>query len=130
MALDFGKTFDRSPEGYETLTWVLYIASGLIALATLGEISGTLLLIGCVVVIFLARSRKDEAAATIHGSHLSRIAFVMTVSLVVAVLLILITWVTLGIGILLTWPLYLLYLIWVAYMLVTGLMKLNDGKAI
>ena len=130
MALDFGKTFERSPEGYETLTWVLYIASGLIALATLGEISGTLLLIGCVAVIVLAHSRKTEAATTIYGSHLARIAKVMTISLIVAILLLVITWVTLGIGILLTWPLYLIYLVWVAYMLITGLMKLNDGKAV
>lgn len=130
MAADFGKTFEHTPEGYQALTWALYVASGLIAVATLGEISGTLLLIGCIVVIVLARSRRDGAAGTIYGSHFARIAKVMTISLVVAVILLALTWVTLGFGIIITWPLYVLYLLWLAYMLVTGMMKLNDGQGV
>ncbi len=129
MAVDLSKTFDRSQEGYQALTWVLYVASAAIAVATLGEISGTLLFVGCIVVILLARSRKDDAAATIHGSHLANIASVMTIALVVAVVLLAITILTLGIGIIITWPAYVLFLIWLGYRLVKGVMRLNDGQA-
>ncbi len=129
MAVDLSKTFDRSQEGYEALTWVLYVASAAIALATLGEISGTLLFVGCIVVILLARSRKDDAAATLHGSHLANIASVMTIALVVAVVLLAVTILTLGIGIIITWPAYVLFLIWLGYRLVKGMMRLNDGQA-
>jgi uncharacterized membrane protein len=130
MATDFGKTFERTPEGFQALAWALYVVSGLIAVATLGEISGMLLLIGCLVVIFLARSRRADAAQTIYASHFGRIATVMTVSLVVAIVLLAVTVATLGIGIIVTWPLYILYLLWLAYMLIRGMMKLNDGEAV
>jgi uncharacterized membrane protein len=128
MDVDISKTFDRSPEGYHALTWVLYVASGAIGLATLGEFSGTLLLVGCLAVIFLARSRKKDAAATVHGSHLANIASTMTIALAVAVLLLVFTIATLGIGIIITWPLYLLFLLWLGYKLVRGMMRLNDGQ--
>ena len=124
---DLSKTFDRSPDGYLALSWVLYAVSGVIALATLGEFSGTLLLIGCIAVIFLARSRRDDAAGTIYASHLSNIARVMTIALVVAVLLLAFTVITFGIGIIITWPLYVLFLLWLGYRLVKGMMRLNDG---
>lgn len=124
---DLSKTFDRSPDGYLALSWVLYAVSGVIALATLGEFSGTLLLIGCIAVIFLARSRRDDAAGTIYASHLSSIARVMTIALVVAVLLLAFTVITFGIGIIITWPLYVLFLLWLGYRLVKGMMRLNDG---
>jgi uncharacterized membrane protein len=128
MSADLSKTFDRNPEGYQAMSWVLYVASGVIALATLGEFSGTLLLVGCLVVIFLARSRKDDAASTIYGSHLANIASTMTIALVVAILLLVLTIVTLGIGIIITWPLYFLFLLWLGYKLIRGMMKLNDGQ--
>jgi uncharacterized membrane protein len=128
MAIDLGKTFERSPEGYQTLCWVLYVTSGVIALATLGEISGTLLLVGCIIVIALARSRRDDAAAGIYASHFANIASVMTIALVVAVLLLALTWMTFGIGIILTWPAYVLFLLWLGYRLIRGMMRLNDGQ--
>lgn len=128
MAVDLSKTFERSPEGFQALSWTLYIASGVIALATLGEFSGTLLLVGCIIVILLARSRRDDAASTIHASHLSNIATSMTIALVVAILLLVITILTLGIGVIITWPAYVLFLLWLGYRLVRGMMKLNDGQ--
>ena len=36
--------------------------------------------------------------------------------------------VTLGIGILITWPLYVIFLLWLGYRLVKGMMRLNDGQ--
>jgi uncharacterized membrane protein len=126
---DVSKTFDRSPEGYHALTWVLYISSLGVAVATLGDISGTILLVGCVAIILLARTRKEEAANTIYGSHLANIASVMTIALVVAAILLAFTIITLGIGILITWPAYVLFLLWLGYRLVTGMMRLNDNAA-
>jgi len=126
---DVSKTFDRSPEGYQALTWVLYICSLGVALATLGDISGTILFVGCVAIVLLARTRKDDAAGTIYGSHLGNIAKVMTIALVVAAILLAFTIVTFGIGILITWPLYVLFLLWLGYRLVKGMMRLNDDQA-
>lgn len=130
MAINLNQIFDRTPQGYHTLCWSLYLASAAIGLATLGEFSGTLLTIGCVVVIILAHSRKTESSATIYGSHFARIARIMTISLIVALALMFVTIVTLGIGIIITWPLYLIFLIWLAVMLVRGMLKLNDGLAV
>jgi uncharacterized membrane protein len=52
----------------------------------------------------------------------------MTIALVVAILLLVLTIVTLGIGIIITWPLYFLFLLWLGYKLIRGMMKLNDGQ--
>jgi uncharacterized membrane protein len=128
MAIDFSKTFERTPEGIDALTWVLYIGSCAIAAFTLGEISGTLLFLGCIAVIVLASSREKDAAGTIYESHLANIRKVMTVNLIAALVLIAITWLTLGIGIILTWPIYLCFLVWTGFKLIRGLMKLNDGQ--
>jgi uncharacterized membrane protein len=127
MAIDFGKTFERTPQGLEAMTWVLYIVSCGLAAFTLGEISGTLLFLGCIAVIVLASSREKDAAGTIYASHLANVRKVMTVNLIVALILIAFTWLTLGIGIILTWPIYLCFLIWTGFKLIKGLMKLNDG---
>jgi uncharacterized membrane protein len=130
MTIDISKIFERCPEGFQSLCWILYLAASGIGLATLGEISGTLLLIGCIIVIVLAQSRKGDAQGTIYASHLTRIARVMTISLIVALALLTVTILTLGIGILITWPLYLIFLVWLAFALVRGMMKLNDGQSV
>ncbi len=129
MAIDFGKTFERTPEGLEAMTWVLYIVSCGIAAFTLGDISGTVLFLGCIAVIVLSSSREKDAKGTLYESHLANIRKVMTVNLVAAIILIAVTWLTLGIGIILTWPIYLCFLIWTGFKLIRGLMKLNDGLA-
>ncbi len=129
MAIDIGKTFERTPEGFEALSWVLYIGSCGLAALTLGEISGTLLFLGCIVAIVLASSRETEAAGTIYGSHLTNIRKTMTVNLIASLVLIAFTWITFGIGIILTWPIYLCFLVWTGFKLIKGLMRLNDGQA-
>jgi uncharacterized membrane protein len=128
MAFDLNKTFERSPEGFHALSWVLYVASAALSAATLGEFSGTLLFLGAIVVIVLASSRKSDAAGTIHESHLANISKVMWVNLIAALLLIAFTWVTFGIGIIITWPLYLVLLIWVGFKLIKGMMRLSEGQ--
>jgi uncharacterized membrane protein len=130
MPTDLSKAFEQTPTGYRAMCWALYLASAAIGLATLGEFSGTLLALGCVVVILLARSRKTPASATIYGSHFAKIARVMTVSLVIALALLFITIITFGIGVIITWPLYLVFLIWLTIVLVRGMLKLNDGQPV
>jgi uncharacterized membrane protein len=129
MAVDIGKAMERSPEGYQAMSWVLYIASAGLSAATLGDFSGTLLLIGAIVVIVLASSRKADAASTIYGSHLQNISTVMWVNLVAALFLLAVTFITFGIGVIITYPLYLVLLVWVGFKLIRGMMKLNDGVA-
>lgn len=128
MAIDFGKTLERSPEGYLALSWALYIASAGLAAATLGEFSGTLLFLGAIVVIVLSSSRKSDAAATIYGSHLDNISKVMWVNLVASFCLIAFTFITFGLGVVVTYPLYLILLIWTGFKLIRGMMKLNDAQ--
>jgi uncharacterized membrane protein len=127
--MDLGKAFDRTPEGYLALSWVLYVGSATLAAATLGEFSGTLLFLGAIVVIVLASSRKADAATTIYGSHLENISRVMWVNLVASLLLIAFTFITFGIGVIITWPLYLVLLIWTGFKLIKGMMKLSEAQA-
>lgn len=128
MPLALDKALDRTPEGFQALTWILYVASCGLAAFTLGEISGTLLFLGCIVVIVLASSREKDAAGTLYASHLANIRKTMTVNLIAALALIAVTFLTLGIGIIVTWPIYLCFLVWTGFKLIRGLMKLNDGQ--
>jgi uncharacterized membrane protein len=129
MAIDVGKTFERTPEGFQAMSWVLYVGSAALAALTLGEISGTLLFLGCIAVVVLASSREKEAAGTLYGSHLTNIRKTMMVNLIVALILIAFTWITFGIGIIITWPIYLCFLVWTGFKLIKGMMRLNDGVA-
>lgn len=126
MAVSVDKMLERTPEGFKALSTILYVGSGALAALTLGEVSGTLLLIGCIVVIVLASSREKDAAGTIYASHLANIRTTMMVNLVAALVLIAITFLTLGIGIIITWPIYLIVLVWTGFKLIRGLLKLND----
>jgi uncharacterized membrane protein len=126
--MDIAKAFDRTPEGYLALSWVLYVASGALAAATLGEFSGTLLFLGAIVVIVMASSRKSGAASTIYGSHLENISRVMWINLVASLLLIAFTFITFGIGVIITWPLYLVLLVWTGFKLIRGMMKLSEAQ--
>jgi uncharacterized membrane protein len=127
MAIDLNKIFERTPEGFHTMSWALYVSSAALSAATLGEFSGTLLFLGAIVVIVLASSRQNDAAGTIHQSHFANISTVMWVNLVAALLLIAFTWITFGIGVIITWPLYLVLLIWTGFKLIKGMMRLSEG---
>lgn len=129
MAIDPTKALERTPHGFEALSWVLYIGSAAIAALTLGDISGTILFLGCIAVIVLASSRLKEAEATIFGSHLANVKRVMTINLIASLILIAVTWLTLGIGIIITWPAFVVLLIWTGFKLIRGMMRLNDGVA-
>jgi uncharacterized membrane protein len=129
MGIDIGKTLERSPQGYLTLSWVLYVASAVLAAATLGEFSGTLLFLGAIVVIVMSSSRKTDAASTIYGSHLENISRVMWVNLVASLCLIAFTWITFGIGVIITWPLFCILLIWTGFKLIKGMMRLSEAQA-
>jgi uncharacterized membrane protein len=128
MAVDPSKAFERTPEGYLALCWVLYIGSAALAAATVTDFSGTLLFFSATVVIVLASSRRTDAASTIYGSHFDNISRIMWVNLVVALCLIAFTWITFGIGVIITWPLYLLLLIWTGFKLIKGMMKLSEAQ--
>ena len=80
-------------------------------------------------MIVVASSRKADAAPTIYGSHLENISRVMWVNLVASLCLISFTWITFGLGVFLTWPLYLILLVWTGFKLINGMMKLSEAKA-
>ena len=129
MPMDFTKALERTPQGYLALSWVLYVGSAALAAATLGEFSGTLLFLGAIGVIVVSSSRKADAAPTIYGSHLENISRVMWINLVASLCLISFTWITFGLGVFLTWPLYLILLVWTGFKLINGMMKLSEAKA-
>ncbi len=126
--MDLNKVFERTPEGYLSLSWVLYVASAALCAATLGEFSGTLLFLGAIIVIVLASSRKSGASSTIYGSHLENISKVMWVNLVASLLLIAFTFITFGIGVIITWPLFCVLLVWTGFKLIKGMMKLSEAQ--
>jgi uncharacterized membrane protein len=129
MAIDPTRMLERTPDGVKSLTWVLYIASAALSAATvMADVSGTLLFIGAIVVIVLASNRKTEAANTIHQSHLANISHAMWVNLIAAVVLMVITYATFFVGVIFTWPAYMIVLIYVGFRLIRGMMKLNDGQ--
>jgi uncharacterized membrane protein len=128
MSVDPTKALERTPEGYLALSWVLYVGSAALAAATLGEFSGTLLFLGAIVVIVLSSSRKADAASTIYGSHLENISRVMWVNLVASLCLIAFTFITFGFGVIITWPLFCILLIWTGFKLINGMMKLSEAK--
>jgi uncharacterized membrane protein len=130
MAIDPTKMLERTSEGVQSLTWVLYIASAALSAATvMADVSGTLLFIGAIVVIVLASSRKTDAAGSIHQSHLANVSHAMWVNLIAALVLMFITYATFFIGVIFTWPAYLIVLVYVGFRLIRGMMKLNDSQA-
>jgi uncharacterized membrane protein len=129
MFMELNRALEKSPEGYQALSWVLYVAAGAVAASHWIDWTGTSVLIGAVIIVIMAGLRKQEAANTIHGSHLQNIFSVMLAYLLLGALLWLVTVLTLGIGALITWPLSLVLTAWTAYRLIRGLMRLNDGVA-
>jgi hypothetical protein len=127
--MDVSRAFEKSPEGYQALTWVLYIAAGAVACAQWIDISGTTLFIGTIAIIAISGMRKAEAASTIYGSHLNNIFTVMLGVLLVGALLWLIFIGTFGIGIIVTWPLSWVLIAWSLWRLIRGFIKLSDGVA-
>jgi uncharacterized membrane protein len=129
MLIDINRVFEKSPEGFQSLSWILYFAAGAVAASHWIDWTGTSVLVGAVVILVLSGLRKNEAASTIFGSHLQNIFSVMLAYLLVGTMLWLFTVLTLGIGVIITWPLSIILLLWAAYRLIKGLMRLNDGVA-
>jgi uncharacterized membrane protein len=129
MSVDISRALEKSPEGYNALSWVLYIAAGVVLASHWVDITGVSLLIGGVIILVLASLRKGDAAGTNFQSHLSNISTVMFSYLIVAGILWVLTVGTLGLGIVITWPLAFLMLMWCVYRLIKGLMRLNDGAS-
>ncbi len=129
MAVDFGRALEKSPEGYEALTWVLYIAAGLLSATPFVDLSFSTLFFGSIAVLVISGLRKSEAASTIYGGHLQNIFTVMLAGMVIGGLLSVFFWLTLGFGVIITWPLSMLLLAWSAYRLIKGFLRLKDGVA-
>jgi uncharacterized membrane protein len=129
MPVEIGRALERSEPGYHALSWLLYVGLLVIAASPFIDISGTTVVIGSVVILVLAMSRRGDAAGTIYGSHLSNIFTVTLVNMVVGFMLLAFTILTLGLGIIISWPLSILLILWSAWRVVRGMLKLNDGLA-
>jgi uncharacterized membrane protein len=129
MAVDFGRVLDKSPDGYHTLSLVLYAAAGVVLASHWIDITGVSLFVGGIIVYILANIRKDDASGTTFASHLANISKVMLTYMIVAAILWVLTVGTLGFGAVITWPIAFLMLLWCAYRLIKGFMRLNDGTS-
>jgi uncharacterized membrane protein len=127
MAVDIGKVLDKSPDGYHTLSLVLYPATGVVLASHWVDITGVSLFFGGIIILVFASLRKSDASGTSFQSHLSNISTVMLTYMLVAAVLWVLTVGTLGFGAIITWPLAFLMLLWCAYRLIKGFLRLNDG---
>jgi uncharacterized membrane protein len=126
--MDFTKALDKSEEGYEALSWVLYfgtIATGIVGLM---PPLAFLCFVLYIAIMVLAYIRKTDAAGTLYASHLQNTFTVGIVSFVVSVILILFTIGTLGFGAILAIPLWLVLLVWSLYRIITGMLALKEKK--
>jgi uncharacterized membrane protein len=129
MQVELGRALERSEPGYHALSWLLYIGLLVIAASPFIDISGTTVVVGSIIILVLAMSRRSDAAGTIYGNHLSNIFTVTLVNMVVGFLLLSFTILTLGLGIIISWPLSIILVVWSAWRVVRGMLKLNDGQA-
>jgi uncharacterized membrane protein len=129
MSVDISRALEKSPEGYNALSWVLYVASGVVLASHWIDITGVSLLIGGLIVLVIASIRKNDASGTQFQSHIANVSTVMFWYLIVAGVLWVLTVGTLGFGIIITWPLAVLMLLWCVYRLIKGVMRLNDGAS-
>ncbi len=127
--VDITRSMEKSPEGFQALSWVLYIASAVVLASHWIDITGVSMLVGSVIILIITGLRKQEASGTIYNSHLQNIFTVVLAYLIVSGILFTITVGTFGFGIIITWPLALLMLAWCAYRLLKGFIRLNDGIA-
>ena len=114
--------------------------AGLIAGAGLAAVG-----VGITALVLPVANTADELAnlaqkTGISVEALSALTYVAQMSdtdlqglvkglIIIAAVLLAFTIVTFGIGILITWPLYVLFLLWLGYRLVKGMMRLNDDQA-
>jgi uncharacterized membrane protein len=129
MAVDFGRILEKSPQGFESLSWALYIAAGVVTASPWLDISNSTLLLGSIAILVVAALRKGEAASTIFASHMGNVFSVMLASMIIGGLLSAFFWLTLGIGFFITVPLSWLLILWSAYRLIKGALRLKDGVA-
>jgi uncharacterized membrane protein len=126
--MDFTKALDKTEEGYEALSWVLYfgtIATGIIGLM---PPLAFLCFVLYIAIMVLAYIRKADAAGTLYATHLQNTFTVGIVSFVVSVLLILFTIGTLGFGAILAIPIWLVLVVWSLYRIITGMLALREKK--
>ena len=81
-----------------------------------------------IAIMILAYIRKTDADGTLYASHLQNTFTVGIVSLVVSALLVLFTIGTLGFGVILAIPLWLVLIVWSLYRIITGMLALRDKQ--
>ena len=126
--MDISKALDKTEEGYESLSWALYF--GTIATGVIGLIPplAFLCFVLYIAIMILAYIRKTDADGTLYASHLQNTFTVGIVSLVVSALLVLFTIGTLGFGVILAIPLWLVLIVWSLYRIITGMLALRDKQ--
>jgi uncharacterized membrane protein len=127
MTTDFSRILEKSPEGFQAMGLALYIAAGVVLASHWVDITGVSLFVGGIIITVLAWVRKSDAAGTSYQSHFANIAKVLLIYMVLAIILMTVTIGTLGLGIVITWPLAFLLLLWCAYRLIKGLLRINEG---
>lgn len=126
----FSNSLSDSAPSFKNLAWVLYWGTVAVNLIGLFPIFAWVSLVVGIGIVVVAAMKMSSSVGTIYNSHFRNIVIVAVVSLVGYFLLLLITIGTLGLGIIITGPLFIALMIWYIYRVVKGMMRLNEGTAI
>lgn len=127
--MDFGKSFEKTNEGYETLSWLLYWGTIGATLLGLIPVFAILSLVAYLGILVLAFIRSKDAEGTLYESHFRNVLTVGVVSFVGALVLFLVTIGTLGFGAIITIPAWIVLLLWCIYRIIKGMLRLKEKSA-
>lgn len=116
---------DRTESRYRSLAWTLYW----VCLIACLPFATPLRLVAWIAVLIVSYIRKTDSKGTIYSSHFENIFFVAKVPIVALLLILVLTFATLGFGGIVTYPVMIVVFIWVIYRLIRGMLYLSDGKA-
>lgn len=126
----FSNSLNDSDVSFKNLAWILYwgtVAMNIIGLFPVFLWVSLIMMVGIVVI---SAMKMAPSSGTIYNSHFRNIVVVSVVSVVGYFLLFLVTLGTLGLGLIITVPLFIALLIWYVYRIVKGMMRLNERKEI
>jgi uncharacterized membrane protein len=124
----FSNSMSDSATSYKNLAWILYWGTVLMNIIGFFPLFAWISLIIGIALVIVAALKMGPASDTIYGSHFKNIVVVTVVSLLGYFILLLVTLGTLGIGIIITGPLFIALVIWYIYRVVKGMMRLNENK--
>lgn len=127
--MDISKSFEKTNEGYESLSWVLYWGTVGATLVGLIPFFAFLSIVAYLGILVLAFIRSKDADGTLYATHFRNVFFVGVVSFVGSILLLILTVGTLGFGAIITIPAWIALVLWCIYRIIKGMLRLKENAA-